>query len=136
MKNEVKVTWRYHRDGEQISNFKNKAFRDPAYLDWIRSLKCFTCRTNGGFHGDLAIGKYDRVTASHIFRSYHGLKNHDWASVPMCSSCHWLYEYHKDKYINKFGPEPTGEDANKLYIKYLNETNKQDKRTPEQLLPI
>lgn len=82
------------------------------------------------------MGQYDRVTASHILRSYHALKNHDWAAVPMCRECHWSYEYHRAKYIIDFGREPNIEDANKFYLKYLQESGKTDLRTPEQLKPI
>lgn len=118
-----------------ISNLKVKAFRDSDYLAWLRRHKCFACRTNGGFYGDVMI-VYERVTASHIFRSYHGLKNHDWAAVPMCGECHWIYEYHKDNYEFKFGRLPTADDAEKFYQKYLKETGKEDLRTKEQMVPI
>lgn len=130
------VEWRFHKDNEFFTNFKTKRFKDTAFLEWLRGLKCFACRTGGGFHGDWAMGNYDRVTASHIFRGFGGMKNHDWAAVPMCGECHWTYEFHRDKYIESFGKEPTAEDADKLYKKFLQESGKKDLRTPEQMKPI
>jgi hypothetical protein len=125
----MNVDWRFHKDGEFISNLKVKKFRDEGYLDWLRSLKCFSCRTVG-------FPPYQRVTASHIFRGYYGLKNHDWGAVPMCPSCHLLYEYHKDKYLEKFGKLPMPKDAEAFYQKYLKVKNKEDTRTSEQMVPI
>ena len=54
----------------------------------------------------------------------------------MCGECHYLYEYHKELYIGKFGKLPKIEDAEKLYNKYLELKGKSDIRTQEQMAPI
>ena len=96
-----------------------RAHREPPYLAWLRKQPCWSCPAKND------------VTASHILRGYHGLKNHDWASVPMCPACHWIYEYHKDKFereVCRHRRLPTVEDAEKFYQRYLTETGKEDKR--------
>lgn len=122
------VIWRFHPDGEFIGNLKVKAHRDPSFLAWIRKQKCYSCPTRG--HDMI-----NPITASHIFRGYHGLKNHDWACVPMCGYCHWEFEYHKDVFAQR-AATPTREDGNMYYLKYLKETGKPDLRTPEQMNPV
>lgn len=75
------------------------------------------------------------MTASHIGRGYHGLKNHDWMAVPMCSSDHWMYEY--SPWLFRAGKVlPTFADADKLFRKFLEVEGLEDDRTPEQMEEI
>lgn len=115
----MNVIWHFHPDNEIIQKLK-KAYRNRAYLEWLRKQKCWSCpaRLN--------------ITASHIFRGYHGLKNHDWASVPQCGWCHWEYEYHRDKFMTRWRL-PSANDAEKYFQRFLQETNRVDDRNPDQL---
>lgn len=72
------------------------------------------------------------ITASHVGRGYHGLKNHDWTCVPMCPCCHWEYEYHRDRISARLGREVTLLDADQYFQKYLAEEAVEDDRTEEQ----
>lgn len=40
----------------------------------------------------------DRNTASHVGVSNFKIKPPDNQAVPQCGKCHWLFEYHKDKF--------------------------------------
>jgi hypothetical protein len=111
-----------------ISNLKYGSYRNAGYLAFLRKQKCFSCPTRGD---DMV----NPITASHIFRGDHGMKNHDWASVPMCGWCHWEYEYHKEVF-GQHARMPTTEDAERYFQKYLEQSGKQDDRKPEQLKPI
>lgn len=121
---EIPITWNYHPDGELINGLKNRAYRSSGFLKYIRKQKCWSCPA-----------RVD-ITASHIFRGYHGLKNHDWACVPMCPMCHWEYEYHKDRFEVRWGRIPISEDANGYFKKYLSESGKEDDRGEDQLVPV
>ena len=112
--------------GEEYARLK-VSYRNSAYLAFLRKQKCFVCPTQGG----LIYPDLNSVSASHILRGYHGLKNHDWASVPMCSNCHWLWEYHREKYDELFR-RPEIEDAEKYFQRFLKESGRQDDRTEVQ----
>src|SRR3990172_8941883 len=105
-----------------IQNLKAKAYRNAAYLAWLnKGHKCFCCPS---------IGSYEEpITASHIFRGYHGLKNHDWACVPMCGYCHWLYEFHRSKFTTDGFHIPAATDAERYFQRFLKETERKDNRT-------
>lgn len=115
-------TLNYHPLNNLIQALKTKAYRNNAFLAWLRKQKCFSCPARS------------EITASHIFRGYHGLKNHDWGAVPMCGPCHWLYEYHKDKFVIRWHL-PTQEDAERYFQRYLSETGKSDDRVDTQKVP-
>jgi hypothetical protein len=122
-------------DRRPLINKLTKAYRNEDYLHWLRSKACFACgserRNDTEWHQ-----KASNITASHIFRSYHGLKNHDWGAVPMCNYCHWLYEYHKmDRYRDKYRI-PTIADAERYFQRFLADKGREDNRTPEQKVPI
>jgi hypothetical protein len=121
---EIPVTWTFAPEGELITALKTKRYKHEPYMAWIRKQKCISCPA-----------RVD-VTASHLGRGYHGLKNHDWTCVPMCPSCHWLYEYHKTEYQRKFGFTPEISDAEKYFQKFLVTSGREDDRTEEQKRPI
>jgi hypothetical protein len=112
----------YHPLNGLIQALKTKVYKNAKYLGWLRKQKCYSCPARA------------EITASHIFRGYHGLKNHDWGAVPMCGPCHWEYEYHKEWFVKRWHL-PTAEDAEKYWQKYLAETGAVDDRTPEQMKP-
>jgi len=116
--------------GEEFAKLK-LSYRNGKYLAWLRKQKCFVCPTQGG----LIYPDLNTVTASHILRGYHGLKNHDWASVPMCSNCHWLWEYHKERF-DLISRRPTLTDAEKYFQKFLIEESREDDRTEVQRNPL
>ena len=121
---EIPITWRFHPDGELIIGLKTKAYRSGAYLVFLRKQRCWSCPARND------------ITASHIFRGYHGLKNHDWVSIPQCGPCHWEYEYHKDVFEQRWGRVPNKDDAEKYFQRFLKESGREDDRTEGQLVSI
>lgn len=112
----------YHPLNAEIQKLR-KAYRNPRFLEYLRKQRCWSCPATND------------ITASHILRGYHGLKNHDWASVPMCMACHWMYEYHKDKFVQfvcRHSRLPILADAEKYFQMFLVESGFEDDRTEEQ----
>lgn len=72
------------------------------------------------------------ITASHIGRGYHGLKNHDWTCVPMCPCCHWEFEYYRWRVERRYGRPITLVDAELYFSRYLQEMGEADDRLEEQ----
>jgi hypothetical protein len=117
------VVMNFHKDGHLIQALKTKRYKNAAYLAWLRRQKCYSCPSRG------------QITASHVFRGYYGLTNHDWGAVPMCGVCHWTYEYHKDWFVRRWHL-PSAVDAESYFARYLGETCKKDDRTEEQRVPL
>ena len=76
--------------------------------------------------------KRNDITASHLGRGYHGLKNHDWTCVPMCSWCHWEYEYHRELVSQRMGRDISLSEAEAYFQRYLKESGEVDDRTEAQ----
>lgn len=117
----MEVRYNFHPLNELIMSLR-RAYRNAAYLAFLRLQKCWSCPAR------------NEITASHIFRGYHGMKNHDWAALPMCPWCHWEYEYHKELFIKR-RHLPVAADAEAFFQRFLKETGRHDDRTEDQLRP-
>ena len=100
------------------------AYRNPRYLAFLRKQRCYCCPS------------ITDTTASHLGRSYHGIKNHDWLALPMCPVHHYLWEYHKVVYHNKQLRWPTYEQCEKYFQKFLKQEGLADDRLEDQKSPI
>jgi hypothetical protein len=88
-----------------------KTFRCKKYLEWLRDQPCITCKKIPSWG--------DGNTASHIGVSNFGIKPPDNQCVPQCPNCHWLYEYHKDKFKELTKKDlPTLEDCERYFTFY------------------
>lgn len=63
-----------------FSNPKQKTFRSPEYLDWVRQQECCVCGTTPPTeaHHLIGTGKLGGM----------GMKAPDWTCIPVCHHCH------------------------------------------------
>lgn len=104
-----------------------RAYRNKKYLKWLKQQKCWSCPSVGN--------GYNPIDPSHIFRGYHGLKNHDWAAIPQCRACHTEMENFSWRFKVRH-EMPTAKDAEKYFQRFLKETGGLDDRQPNQMGPI